>query len=113
MVGNGTAQAGLVVQLADAQFHSISGKQVQITMNAGARAIVTPVNATTNVSNGAALFTVTDSQLETVTFTATVDGVQLTQHPTVTFVSAPAASGGIAANPTTVNANGSAMTTIT
>jgi hypothetical protein len=56
---------------------------------------------------------VTDTFLETVTFTATVNGITLSQHPTVQFVSdlpLPAAS---VASPTTVNANGSDTTTIT
>jgi hypothetical protein len=48
-----------------------------------------------------------------VTFTATVNGTALSQHPTVQFVSRPATAGSIAASPTTVNANGSDTTTIT
>ncbi|HWP53721.1 MAG TPA: Calx-beta domain-containing protein, partial [Pyrinomonadaceae bacterium] len=58
-------------------------------------------------------FTVTDTFLETVTFTATVNGIPLSQHPTVQFVSRPAAAGSIVASPSTVNANGSDTTTIT
>jgi hypothetical protein len=111
VVADGQTQAGVVVSLLDANGNSVSGQSVQLTMNAGSHAVVTTINAVTNVSNGAALFTVTDAFLEAVTFTATVTGLTLSQHPTVQFVSRPA--GSIVASPTTVNANGSDTTTIT
>jgi len=113
VVADGQTQAGVVVALLDANGNSVSGQPVVLTMNSGSHALITTINATTNVSNGAALFTVTDTFLETVTFTATVNGTPLSQHPTVQFVSPPATAGSIAASPTTVTANGSDTTTIT
>ena len=113
VVADGQTQAGVVVALMDANGNSVSGQNVQLTMNSESHAVITTLNGTTNVSNGAALFTVTDTSLETVTFTATVNGTPLSQHPTVQFVSRPASAGGISASPTTVNANGSDTTTIT
>ena len=106
-MADGLTQAGILVSLLDANSNSVSGQTVQLTMNAGSHAVITTLNAVTNVSNGAAPFTVTDTFLETVTFTATVNGITLSQHPTVQFVSRPAAAGSIIASPTTVNANGS------
>ena len=113
VVADGQTQAGVVVSLLDANGNSISGQTVQLTMNGGSHAVITTLNSVSNVSNGAALFTVTDTFLETVTFTATVNGIPLSQHPTVQFVSRPAAAGSIVAGPSTVNANGSDTTTIT
>src|SRR5205814_1855997 len=101
------------VAIMDANGNSVSGQPVVLTMNGGSHAVITTLNATSNISNGASLFTVTDTFLETVTFTATVNGTPLSQHPMVQFVSRPASAGGISANPTTVNANGSDTTTIT
>jgi hypothetical protein len=113
VVADGQTQAGVVVALLDANGNSVSGQPVVLTMNSGSHAVITTINATTNVSNGAALFTVTDTFLETVTFTATVNGTPLSQHPTVQFVSRPATAASIAASPTTVTANGTDTTTIT
>lgn len=113
VVADGQTEAGVVVALADANGNSVSGQPVVLTMNSGSHAVITTLNATTNVSNGAALFTVTDAFLETVTFTATVNGITLSQHPTVQFVSRPATAGSIFASPTTVTANGSDTTNIT
>ena len=113
VVADGQTGAGVAVSLVDAKGNSVSGQNVQLTMNSGAHAALTTLNSTTNTSNGVALFTVTDTALETVTFTATVNGVTLAQQPTVRFVSLPAAAGGISASPNTVNANDSDAATIT
>lgn len=113
VIADGQSKAGIAVLLVDAHGNSISGQQVNLTMNDASHAVVTALNDVTNESNGAALFTVTDTTLEKVSFTATVNGLKLPETPTVTFVSAPAAAGGITASPTTVPANDSDKTTIT
>jgi hypothetical protein len=113
VLADGKSKAGIVVTLVDSSFNGVSGQTVQVTMNSGSHAVLTPINSVSNVSNGAALFSLTDTQPETITLTATANGLKLAQHPTVTFVSAPAAAGGITASPTTVTANDSAATTIT
>ncbi len=110
---DGINKAGVAVIVLDANGNSVSGQSVQLTMNSDAHAVITTLNSVTNVSNGAALFTVTDTVPETVTFTATGGTLPLSQHPTVKFVPPAAAAGGISASPTTVNANGSDTTTIT
>src|SRR5262245_36879119 len=86
---DGTTQAGVVVMAVDAGGNTISGQAVQLTMNAGSHAVITALNATTNTSNGAALFLVTNTVPETVTFTASVGGVTLPRQPAVRFVSPP------------------------
>ena len=113
LIADGTSQAGVAVVLADSNFNTVSGHLVTLKVNVGSHAVITPINATTNSSNGAALFAVTDKVPEVVTFTASFAGGTLTQNPAVTFVSPPAAAGGIAASPTTVTANGTSTSTIT
>jgi hypothetical protein len=61
VVADGQTEAGVVVALADANGNSVSGQPVVLTMNSGSHAVITTLNATTNISNGAALFTVTDT----------------------------------------------------
>ena len=112
---DGNAEAFVVVRLRDADGHTISGKTVTLSGNSGSHAIVSPASGVSNVSNGAVVFSIKDTVPEFVTFTATdaTDGVVLQTQIEVVFVSPPAAAGGISANPTTVNANGSDATTIT
>lgn len=107
------AGGGLLVELEDANGNTISGKTVTLTANGGA-ATVSPASAVTSAANGTAFFTVSDLTAETVSFTATdtSDGVQLSQPVSVTFDVAPAASGGISANPPSVPADGQTAATI-
>lgn len=114
-LADGNAEAFIVVRLRDADGHTISGKAVTLTGNAGSHAIVTPASGISNVANGAVVFSIKDSVPEFVTFRATdtTDGVVLQTQVEVVFVAPPAAAGGISATPTTVNANGSDATTIT
>jgi len=85
---DGKTQAFVKVQLIDANDNSISGKTVTIAANGGSHAVASPSSAVTNATNGAALFTITDSTPESVTFSAndTSDGIALTQQATVPFV---------------------------
>jgi sugar lactone lactonase YvrE len=109
------SQASVVVKLRDAEGNLVSGKQVTLTASSGSHATVSPASAASNVANGAATFSITDATEESITFTATdtSDGVVLSQQALVIFIAPPAAAGGIAASPTTVNANGADATTIT
>ncbi len=84
---DGTQQGVVRVNLADANGNPVSGKTVTLTPNAGSSAVVSPSSATTNATDGAAVFTVTDTTAEEVTFTATdtTDGITLTTNPELTF----------------------------
>jgi hypothetical protein len=104
---------GVLVELEDANGNTIGGKTVTLTASGGA-ATISPASAVTSVENGTALFTVSDLSAETVSFTATdtTDGIQLSQPVSVTFDVAPAASGGISANPASVAADGQTAATV-
>ncbi|MEO8957563.1 MAG: protease pro-enzyme activation domain-containing protein [Rudaea sp.] len=110
---DGTSYSATTALLFDASFNSVSGTSVAITANSGSHAVITAVNATSNVENGAARFTVTDSVVETVTLTAHIGGNALTQTAQVAFIGPPAASGGIVAVPTTQAADGASTSVVT
>jgi hypothetical protein len=112
---DGSTAAAVVVRLLDANGHTISGKQVQLSINAGSHAVVSPASGTTSIANGAAAFSVTDLFAETVTFTATdtSDGIVILNTAIVTFGVPSAASAGIVASPSPVASDGSSATTIT
>ena len=114
-IADGTSEAFVVVRLRDTDGHTVSGKTVTLTANAGAHATITPASGVSNVANGAVTFSIKDTTPEIVTLTATdtTDGVVLQTQVEVAFIERPAAAGGISATPTTVNANGSDTTTIT
>jgi Pro-kumamolisin, activation domain len=109
------SQQGLVrVDLEDANGLPVGGKSVTLTPDAGSRAVVSPASATTDSTDGAAVFTVTDTTPEQVTFTVkdTTDSVTLTTQPTLTFVAPVATGASISANPTMVASDGTSQTTI-
>jgi len=110
---DGTSHAGVVVVLLDSNFHTVSGQSVTLKANTGAHAAVAPVNTASNVSNGAARFLITDTVPETLTLAAVTSAGTLPQTSTVTFVTPPAAAGGIGANPSTIVADGMSASTIT
>jgi len=111
---DGTSRNGVLVRLVDAAGNTVGGKTVTLTPDGGS-AVVTPPSGVTSVANGSVVFEITDLVAETVTFTVadTTDGVVLADTPSVTFVVPPAASAGISASPSPVNADGVATTTIT
>lgn len=113
VVADGQSTAGVVVLALDAEANAIAGQSVQLTMNPGAQAVITAVNGVTDAHNGAARYLVTSAVPETVTFSATVNGIPLAQHPVVIFVPRPAAAGSITATPGTVTADGVQAATIT
>lgn len=105
----------VVVVLRDANGNTLHGKTVTLSASSPAGITITPPSAVTTDANGAAVFTVTSNSIKETTFSAQVpaDGVTMAAPVATSFVSKPAASGGISANPTTVPANGVATTTIT
>jgi hypothetical protein len=111
---DGTSTANLIVQLADANSASVSGKTVTLTASAGSHATLSSTTAVTSTATGTANFTVTDASAETVTFTATdtSDGFALAPV-TIVFDVPPPASAGISANPGTVTADGQSAATVT
>jgi hypothetical protein len=114
IAADGTSTGGVLVYLHDAAGHAVDGKTVTITASGGG-ATFSPSSAVTTVSNGTAVFIVTDLTPETVTYTVrdVTDGIQLTQTAAIQFSVPPAASGGISANPSSVPADGQTAATIT
>jgi len=112
---DGTQQGLVRVDLEDANGLPVGGKAVTITPNPGSHALISPASATTDSTQGAAVFTVTDTAPETVTFTVTdtTDGVTLTTQPTMTFVTPTATGASIVASPQTVVNDGTSQATIT
>ena len=112
---DGTTQAVMRVSLTDASHFSVAGKIVSLTPNGGSHVVVSAPSGPSDDTDGAVTFTITDTVAETVTFTVTdtTDGITLAKTPKITFVTPPAASAGIAANPTTVPSDGTSTSTIT
>ena len=83
---DGTSEATIAVNLVDAAGFPVSGRTVSLTAGSGS-SVITTVGATTN-SGGRATFTVTDTEAETVTYTATdrTDNVAVDQKASLTFV---------------------------
>ena len=113
VMADGVSVAPVSVTLLDSNFYTVGGQSVTLNANSGSHAVVTTVRGSTDLNSGAALFEVSDSVPETVTLTATTAAGPLPNTATVTFVTPPAASGGITASPTVVTADGSSSTTIT
>ena len=115
VVADAATPAIVLVQLRDANGSAVSGKTVQLTASAGSSALITPASAVTSVSNGAAAFTVTDTTIEDVVFTARslTDNLTIDDTATVSFVAPSAASASIFAFPTSVPADGISTTSIT
>ncbi|TXK85572.1 hypothetical protein FU659_03195 [Paenibacillus sp. N3.4] len=121
---NGTAKSTITVTLKDANGQPVSGKDVRLTTNGGS-SVITVVYGTSN-AQGKAEFTVTNLMAEQVVYTATdvTNQVTIAQNGTVTFES-PNPGGGaggartsvmlstITASPSSVDANGTAASTIT
>ncbi len=108
------AQQGIVrVNLTDAKGLPLTGKHVTLTPSSGT-ASVSPAEATTSQTEGAAAFTVTDTVAETVSFTVkdTTDGKTLAAKPQLTFVTPTATGATILATPSSVANDGTAKATI-
>ncbi len=110
---DGSSQSGVTVQLFDANYDPLSGVPVSLTANSGSSAVITPVNATSTVDNGAATYLITDTVPETVTLSASTSSGALAQTTTINFVSPPATAGSISSSLSSVANDGTSSTTIT
>ena len=112
---DGSTQIVVAVILRDSNGNTISGKTVKLSASAGSHAVVTPTSAVTNVTNGVALFKISDSTPENMTLIAndTTDGITLTQTPATGFVTPLAASASLTAGPSQVTADGKTPADIT
>ena len=112
---DGSTKSTITVTLLDGFLNPVAGKNVSLTP-AGGSSSVTTVNATTNAS-GQAVFSVTDTVAESVTYTATdtTDSVTVTTAPSVSFTAGSVSAGTsmAVASPTSVPADGSTKSTIT
>jgi len=103
----------VVVQLRDSKGNVVSGPTITLKRNTGSSATITiPADNNANVSNGAVVFTVTDNKVETVTFTATANGVTLPQTPSISFVLGPATVVALGVSSNSVTADGVSATKI-
>ena len=112
---NGEQEGVVRVNLEDAQGLPVGGQQVTLAPEGTTSAKVSRPSANTDPTDGAAVFTITDTTPETVTFSVhdTSDGVTLDTHPRVVFVEPVAAGAEISAEPTSVENNGDATATVT
>lgn len=110
---DGTQQGIVRVNLTDSKGLPLTGKHVTLTASSPT-ATVSPAEATTSQTDGAAAFNVSDTAAETVTFTVKdmTDGKTLVAKPQLTFVTPTATGATVVANPTSVNNDGSAKATI-
>lgn len=114
VAADGTSSTAVVVRLRDVNGNAIAGKTVTLAATPGGSAVITPASAVTTTANGAAVFTVRNSQVETVELTATdtTDSLILAERPRVAFGVPMAAAGSIVAGPTSVKNDGIATTSI-
>lgn len=109
---DGLSASTITVTVNDSGGAPISGETVTLSPSGGSSTITT-VQGTTD-STGKAIFSVSDSIPETVTYTASAGGTTLTQTAQVTFTPSPSASQStVSASPTTVPADGASQSTIT
>jgi trimeric autotransporter adhesin len=116
VVADGTSASTITVDVVDADGNPISGQIVSLDASGGA-SLITPIAATTS-ANGAASFTVTNTQAEAVTYTAndtSGTAVLIGQPVSVTFVPGPVSAGTstVVATPATVLANGTSSSLVT
>ncbi|HWD00254.1 MAG TPA: Ig-like domain-containing protein [Candidatus Sulfopaludibacter sp.] len=113
VVANGASTSTITVTLLNAG-NPVSGKTV--TLAGTGSSTITTVSGTTNAS-GQATFTVKDTHVESVTYTATdtTDSLVLTNTASVNFTVGPASTttSTVTASPTSATANGTSTSTIT
>ncbi|WP_027087999.1 Ig-like domain-containing protein [Cohnella panacarvi] len=115
VTADGTSGSTLTVTIKDANDNPITGHAVSLTQGSGS-SVVTAVNPTTD-ADGQAVFTVTNTKAEAVTYIAedTTDNVTVTQTASVTFNpgAADAALSTLTASQASVTADGAASSTLT
>ena len=119
---DGADTSKITVTLNDTNGAAVTtGKQVTLSQGSAHSVVAvngTVGNTTTTDANGQAVFLVTDTTAETVTYTVTDttdSDLQLSTQPKITFAAptVTAASSSIAANPTTAASGGSSTITVT
>ena len=114
-MADGTTTATITVTLLDANNNPVSGKTVTLAQGSGSSTI----SAASGASNasGVVTFTVKDTKVEAVTYTATdtTDSLPITQTTQVTFTAGAvsAAKSTVSASPASVVADGTTTSTIT
>ncbi len=110
---DGATAAVAQAVLTDANDFPLAGKSVSLSASTGS-AKITPPSAVTD-NDGAAVFSITDLNTDSLTLTATdtTDGVTVAQKASLSFVPPAAASAGLNALPSTVTADGKTPTDIT
>ena len=110
---DGTSTSTITVTAKDANSTPLPGLTVTLDQGAG----VSSIGAVTDNGDGTYDFDVTSTTAETVTYTATADGVAITQTANVTFntVFGPVDPGNssVTASPTSIVADGFATSTVT
>lgn len=118
---NGTAHSTVTVTLLDGSGTAIPGHLVSLAGSAGTSSKIAPASAgsATTDTSGVATFDVSDTAVESVTYTATdttaAPVVVVAQTATVSFVSSPseANQSTVSALPTSVPADGKSASTVT
>lgn len=113
VTANNTSTATITVTLKDANSNLLSGQDVTLSQGSGS-STVSPSLSTTNAS-GVATFTAKSTKAEAVIYTASANGVTLSNTPTVTFQAGAvnAATSTVVASKTNVIANNTDNATIT
>ena len=115
VVADGSTTSTITVTLLDSNSNPVSGKAVSLTAGSGSSTI-NAVSGTTN-AGGQATFTVKDTAVESVTYTAkdSTDSITITPTATVSFTVGPVSAGAstVMASPTSVVADGSTSSTVT
>jgi kumamolisin len=112
---NGTSMDHVVVFLRDSDGHSVSGKHVSLTANAGSSAVISAASGPSSTDGGTVTFDVTDLVAEHVVLTATDTDDGITIAPTVTanFTTPVATGAEIFGGPNTVPNDGTSTATVT
>lgn len=108
---NGTAASTVTVTLLDAHSNPVTNKTVSLDSSRGVTDTISAASGPSSAS-GVVTFTVTSLTAGASVFTATGDSVELSTKPGVTF-GASAAASTVVADPTSVLADGTTLSTIT
>lgn len=110
---NGIDSSLITVTLLDGSGNPIVGSTVSLSQGGGSSVISAPSGPSD--ASGVVTFTVTDTTIETVTYTATdvTHGVVITQKAQVSFTSAESAFSTVSASPASVPNDGLTTSTIT
>jgi len=110
-MANGNSTATITVTAKDADGVPVKDSAASLSQNGNS---VVSIGGDTN-TNGVFVFTVTNTTVENVTYTATAGGTIITQTVAVNFVAptVDADNSSVSATPTTVTANGNSVATIT